>query len=127
MRRRAVLFRALLALGVVGCAEQVADVPPRQLPGSPFQYPEDLWDAGVEGETLLEIHVSAEGLVDSARVERSSGYAAFDSAALTGARDLRFDPARRGEDPLAVRVRLPVQFQLSAESPVAGDSSSTPP
>jgi len=102
----------LVGLLMAGCAEPPPDVPPRQLPGSPFHYPEELWDAGVEGETILEIHVSESGSVDSARVERTSGHAEFDSAAVNGARELRFEPARRGEDSVAVRVLLPVQFHL---------------
>lgn len=108
-------IRALLVwapLFAAGCGEAPPETPPRQLTESPFHYPEELWDAGIEGETILEIHVSPVGTVDSSRVQQSSGYAAFDSAALQGARELRFDPARRGEDSIAVRVLLPVQFQL---------------
>jgi TonB family protein len=103
---------SVLLAAVAGCGEPVEDTPPRQLPGSPFQYPEELWDAGVEGETVLELHVSTEGRVDSASVERSSGYEAFDSAAIAGATDLQFEPARRGEEPVNARVLLPVQFHL---------------
>jgi len=112
MRTRAWILRGVLAIGVTGCTEAAPEVPPRQLSESAFQYPEELWDAGIEGETVLEIHVSATGTVDSARVEQTSGYAAFDSAAVEGARVLRFDPARRGNDSVAVRVLLPVQFHL---------------
>jgi TonB family protein len=109
----------IAGLVLAGCAEPPPEVPPRQLPGSPFHYPEELWDAGVEGETILEIHVSDAGMVDSARVERSSGHAEFDSAAVNGARELRFEPARRGEDNVAVRVLLPVQFHLSGDTVAA--------
>lgn len=95
-----------------GCAEELPRTPPQQLSGSPFHYPEELWDAGVEGETLLRLFVLPSGEVDTVRIERASGYAAFDSAAVGGARDLRFEPARRGEEPVSVWVLLPVQFQL---------------
>lgn len=105
---------ALLAL--VACAEPVPDIPPRQLEASPFHYPEDLWDAEVEGETILRLMVTREGGVDSVRVERSSGYPAFDSAAVSGARDLRFEPARRGDETIPVWVLLPVEFELPADT-----------
>lgn len=124
-------IRALLVcapLLVTACGETPPETPPRQLTESPFHYPEELWDAGIEGETILEIHVSPVGTVDSSRVQESSGYAAFDSAALQGARELRFDPARRGADSIAVRVLLPVQFQLpGADGMPAGDSVTNSP
>lgn len=111
MRPLSVFLVPLLAL-TASCADEVPETPPRQLPGSPFHYPEELWDAGVEGETLLRLFVTEGGSVDTARVERTSGHAGFDSAAVAGARDLRFEPARRGEETVSVWVLLPVQFDL---------------
>lgn len=94
--------------------EQPPDTPPRQISTvSPFHYPEELWDAEVEGETTLRIRVNEEGAVDSAVVEQTSGYPAFDSAAVEGAHRLRFEPARRGDEPVSGWVLLPVQFELS--------------
>lgn len=104
------------------CEEEVPVSPPRQMPGSPFHYPEDLWDAGVEGETVLRLFVTVEGGVDTIRVERSSQHAAFDSAAVTGARELRFEPARKGPDPVGAWVLLPVQFDLPGQDSVKGGS-----
>ncbi|HET6230940.1 MAG TPA: energy transducer TonB, partial [Longimicrobiaceae bacterium] len=104
----AVLLAFSAAAG--GCTRNRGPVtPPRLVTSSPFQYPEELWDAGVEGETTLRIHVGTDGLVDSAKVDRSSRYAAFDSAALAGTRALRFEPARRAGEPVAAWYRLPVQ------------------
>ena len=108
-----------LVAALYGCTEPQPEVPPRQLTESFFQYPESLWDAGVEGETILELLVSEEGGVDSITVETSSGYEEFDSAAVVGARDLEFEPAQRGERNVAVRVLLPVQFNLPSEMPSA--------
>ena len=105
------------------CAEELPETAPRQLEGSPFHYPEELWDAGVEGETVLRLYVTESGAVDSVRVEKGSGHAAFDSSAVLGARDLRFDPAMRGTEPMGAWVLLPVQFDLpamdSADAPAA--------
>jgi TonB family protein len=118
---RSALPFLIVGLMIGACAEPPPEVPPRQLPGSPFHYPEQLWDAGIEGETVLEIHVSESGRVDSARVDRSSGHAEFDSAAVNGARELRFEPARRGEENVAVRVLLPVHFHLPSDTSTAAD------
>jgi TonB family protein len=119
LTRNLCLFATGLLL-VTGCAEELPETAPRQLEGSPFHYPEDLWDAGVEGETLLRLYVTDAGAVDSVRVEQTSKHAAFDSSAVLGARDLRFEPARRGEEPIGAWVLLPVQFDLP------GDSASAP-
>lgn len=102
------------------CGEQVPQTPPRQLSGSPFHYPEELWDAGVEGETVVRLFVTANGTVDSASVETSSGYAAFDSAAVTGAYDVRFEPARSGQEAIDVWVLLPVEFDMPSDSAPGG-------
>lgn len=85
------------------------------MPGSPFHYPEELWDAGVEGETVLRLWVNEAGNVDSVQVERTSDHPAFDSAAVNGARDLRFEPARQGETVVGSWVLLPVQFDLPGD------------
>ncbi|MFW6331350.1 MAG: energy transducer TonB, partial [Gemmatimonadota bacterium] len=84
------------------CGESEPTTQPRAISvESPFEYPVALWDAGVEGETVVMIHVTDAGQVDSAYVLEPSGEAAFDSAALAGAYELRFAPARRGAERVA--------------------------
>jgi protein TonB len=101
-----------------GCERRQAPVtPPKLASESTFQYPEELWDAGVEGETTLRIYISESGTVDTARVEQPSKYPAFDSAAVAGSRKLRFQPAHRGAEPVGAWFRLPVQFRLSGGAP----------
>jgi periplasmic protein TonB len=112
MRRALVMAVLLLA----ACGGDEEEVPPQQISASTFHYPEELWDAGVEGETLLRVRVNTEGAVDTAVVERSSGQAAFDSAAVAGAYDLRFEPARRGEGAIEAWVLLPVQFNREGDA-----------
>ncbi|HYJ80322.1 MAG TPA: energy transducer TonB [Longimicrobiaceae bacterium] len=93
--------------------EPVPETEPRQVSETPFQYPEELWDAQVEGQTTLRLFITERGTVDSARVEAGSGYTAFDSAALAGSRELRFAPATRGGAPVAAWFLLPVKFELA--------------
>ena len=115
---------ALAAALLTGGCERgpVPETPPRQLSQSPFQYPEELWDAQVEGQTTLRLFISEDGSVDTVRVERTSGYAAFDSAALSGSRELRFRPASRGGKAVAAWFLLPVKFELNP-----ADSAATAP
>jgi protein TonB len=117
-RRAGVAVVAAAGLVAAGCREPVPD-PPKQITESVFEYPDGLWDQRIEGETMLEIAVNAEGGVDSVRVQEASGHAAFDSAAVAGARKLRFEPARLDGEAVAIRVRLPVQFRLPEVEEVA--------
>lgn len=108
---------AALALWLAATAacerKPVVETEPVALTPPSFQYPEELWDAGVEGKTVLRILITEQGTVDSARVETPSGYAAFDSAALAGTGALRFDPAKRDGTPIRKWVLLPVEFDIT--------------
>ncbi len=75
-----------------------------------IDYPLSLWDQAIEGETLLRVLVTEGGSVDSVEIFESSGYRAFDSAAVAGVVDLRFNPANQDGKSIRVWVTLPVQF-----------------
>jgi len=101
----------LLFLLLSGCGEGGTVEDPTPLYGEvPIEYPLDLWDADVEGETLLRVRVTETGGVDSVEVMEPSGYPAFDSAAVRGALQLRYDPARRKGKRIAVWAKVPVHF-----------------
>ncbi|HSH76241.1 MAG TPA: energy transducer TonB [Longimicrobiales bacterium] len=76
----------------------------------PIEYPLHMWDQDMEGETLLRVRVIDTGVVDSVEVLQSSGYPSFDSAAVAGARDLRFAPARMDGKRITVWAEVPVYF-----------------
>jgi len=107
--RRGVGLVALAA--TLGCGGEGEIERPTPLFGEvPIEYPLRMWDRDMEGETLLRVRVSDVGAVDSVEVLESSGYTAFDSAAVAGARDLRFTPARRNGKRIAVWAQVPVLF-----------------
>jgi TonB family protein len=85
---------------------------------TPVQYPPALWDQKVEGETEVLVRVDESGDVDSAFVVQTSGYPDFDSAAVTGARKLRFTPGKRGDKRVAMWVRIPVRFAQDSTATV---------
>ena len=100
-----------LSLLLAGCGAGADVEDPTPLYGQvPVEYPLDLWDADVEGETLLRVRVTDTGSVDSVEVLEASGYPAFDSAAVRGARQLRYSPARRNGDRNSVWAKVPVRF-----------------
>ncbi|PYP03383.1 MAG: hypothetical protein DMD25_06010 [Gemmatimonadetes bacterium] len=128
MRGRTLALAGLLAVGPPACrqappAEQSGSgapgVPPDQEPpvalnaDSPIQYPPRLYDQKVEGDVMLRLFVDSVGrlLPESSRVAESSGYPALDSAALTGARKLRFAPARRHGLSIATAFLQPIEFR----------------
>ncbi len=123
MPRLLLVLLALTLAGLAGCREDAPLVQPSPIDDgpSPFQYPVTLWDRGVEGETLLLVHVTESGGVDSAVVARSSGRMAFDSAATAGAFRLRFLPGHRAGERVAMWVKLPVRFSRDT---AAADSAS---
>ena len=94
--------------------ESTADQPPVAInPVTPMVYPPALLEQGIEGRVLLKLFVDAQGtlILDSTRVAESSGYPALDSAALSGARELRFSPALRNGRPVAGPFLQPVHFR----------------
>lgn len=100
-----------VVVGVVGCGGEAEVEQPRPLLATvPIEYPLHLWDQDMEGETLLRVRVGDTGGVDSIEVLESSGHASFDSAAVAGARELRFSPATRDGKRIEVWAQVPVMF-----------------
>ncbi len=114
-----------LALAAVaasfGCGGEGEIEQPRPLFGDvPIEYPLQMWDEDMEGETLLRVRVNDVGAVDSVEIAQSSGYASFDSAAVAGAQDLRFTPARRNGERIAVWAEVPVHFSKRPRADTLG-------
>jgi protein TonB len=110
-------FALALAMAAVACGtDGEVEQPSPLFTEVPIVYPLSLWDQDVEGETLLRVRVTETGAVDSVEVVESSGFEAFDSAAIAGARDLRFQPARRGGKRIEVWARVPVTFSKRPRS-----------
>ena len=92
---------------------------------SPIQYPPRLFDARIDGDVVLRLFVDSSGQLvpESSRVAESSGSPALDSAALAGAKRLRFAPGRRRGVPVATSFLQPVEFR---HSPPAASSGGPP-
>lgn len=104
-------LQTALALAATACGGEGEIDQPTPLYGDvPIEYPVQLWDQDMEGETRLRVWVTDTGLVDSVEVMESSGYAAFDSAAVAGAKQMRFSPARKRGERIAVWAEVPVRF-----------------
>jgi TonB family protein len=101
----------LMAAASVGCGGDGELERPAPLTAElAIEYPLELWDQGIEGECLLKVRVNDLGLVDSVIVVESAGHPAFDSAAIRGAREMRFRPARQDGKRIEVWAQVPVHF-----------------
>jgi periplasmic protein TonB len=75
-------------------------------------YPSSARRAGMQGTTLLGVFVGSDGRVGDVVVRESAGHPDLDAAAVDAVKRWRFEPARRGTEPVAMWVLLPVQFTL---------------
>ena len=109
--RAAALLTCAAAAVLAACGAEGEIEQPRPLFGEvPIEYPMHLWDQDMEGETILRVRVVDTGGVDSVEIIESSGHPSFDSAAVEGARRLRFTPARQDGERIEVWAQVPVRF-----------------
>ena len=86
---------------------------PNYLRNPPPKYPAESRKLREEGLVLLRVLVTAQGRAADVQVQRSSGFARLDEAALKAVRGWEFNPARVGLTPIACAVEVPVRFGLS--------------
>ncbi len=67
-----------------------------------------------QGTVLLDVLIRADGSVGESRLKRSSGHARLDEAALEAVRRWRYQPARRGTEPIPFWYVQPIEFRLGA-------------
>lgn len=67
---------------------------------------------GAEGRVLLMAEVLPDGRAASVRLEKSSGHAVLDAAAMNTVRTWRFTPARKDGVPITQTVSIPIDFTL---------------
>lgn len=75
-------------------------------------YPNASRRLGEEGRVVLRVLVDAQGHAEAVEVERSSGFPRLDAAAREAVAQWRFVAARRGSEPVAARVLVPIVFNL---------------
>jgi protein TonB len=80
----------------------------------PPRYPLAARRNSEEGTVLLRVLVTIDGAAARVELDRSSGSASLDGAALEAVRHWRFVPARRGTLNVEDWVRVPVVFRLES-------------
>ncbi|MDN3988330.1 energy transducer TonB [Zwartia vadi] len=64
-----------------------------------------------QGKVLLRVSLDAQGAVKDIKIQQSSDFQRLDQAALEAVRQWRFLPARRGQEPVAATVDVPIEFR----------------
>jgi len=75
-------------------------------------YPTSARRLGIQGTSLLRVHVAADGHVTEVTVSKSAGHVDMDEAAMAAVRQWRFEPGRKGEEAVGMWVLLPVEFRI---------------
>lgn len=76
------------------------------------EYPRLARRRAYQGTVLLEVLVDQEGRVVDLRVFTSSGHQVLDRAAMKSVKTWLFEPGMRGDQRVAMWVRIPIRFQL---------------
>ena len=75
-------------------------------------YPNASRRLGEEGRVVLRVHVDPDGRPDEIEIRTSSGFPRLDAAAYEAVSRWHFVPARRGDEPMAAWVAVPITFNL---------------
>lgn len=82
------------------------------LDNPPPSYPALSRRLGEQGRVVLRVLVNPVGRADEVQVRASSGHARLDAAARETVQRWKFVPARRGSEPVAAWVLIPISFKL---------------
>jgi protein TonB len=80
----------------------------------PPRYPDEALRAGWQGVAWLLVEVGPDGRVTNVALERSSGHAVLDAAAVEAVAGWTYDPRLVDGVPAPDRLRLPVRFTSQA-------------
>ena len=78
----------------------------------PPPYPTSARRAKQEGLVLLRLKVDKDGRVQNVEIQETSGHTVLDQSAAAAVQTWRFEPARRGAQPVDATVEVPIRFKL---------------
>jgi protein TonB len=91
----------------------ISEAKPDYLKNPAPEYPESARRRGYEGTVLLTVAVSKDGDPVKIDIEKSSGHASLDEAALKAVKTWKFLPGKLGNMPVESVVRVPIRFYLN--------------
>ena len=95
-------------------AREESSTPPRLVKGSqvPPRYPPLARRRAWQGTVVLELSISATGVVETVALQKSSGFALLDREAMRVARQWRYEPGTKNGRAAGARLLQPVEFRL---------------
>lgn len=78
-------------------------------------YPRDAERAGIEGTVMILASVDANGDVTDTRIDKRSGSASLDHAAMQEVRNWHFKPATHDGKAVTSMVQVPVQYKMEKQ------------
>lgn len=90
---------------------------------APPRYPKEAASAGITGTVVMLVDIAPDGQVARVVVEHSAHNAQLDAAAVEAARKWRFRPKLEAGQPVAHRVRVPIEFSI--DEPTDGAPSAS--
>ena len=92
--------------------EHLATRPAWPVKSAPPHYPQELWDAMVEGSVVIEGRIGEDGVPTALEVT-APVHPEFAKAALESVSQWRFEPARQDGYPWSVPLKVTINFRLS--------------
>jgi TonB family protein len=116
---KAILTATAMALALLACGTQPQTKPAAAIEAPPKAeslahpvYPEAARKAGIEGTSIVEVAIGADGAVLACSVVTSSGNGLLDQAAVDAARSTKFAPGTKDGKPVEMKVKVPFRFKL---------------
>ena len=91
--------------------EPKPDTPPAPIKTPPPKHPDNLRREGVSGIVAVVLVIDSSGKVSDATISKST-HADFEEPTLAAVKNWRFKPATKGGQPCAVKVTLPIHFNI---------------
>lgn len=109
-RRSVVMFLLFVCMPAMG--QTVIETTAPSIIRAPIHYPSAAVSSREEGVVLVMAEVDTSGRATLARVDKSSGFADLDAAALRSISLWSFRPAMRGGKPVEQWINAPISFRL---------------
>jgi periplasmic protein TonB len=113
MKTKSILFLSLL-LAFVSITVRADDAvePPVPVRTVPPRYPDAMKRDGIAGVVTVSCTIDEKGNVTEPKVVKASNEA-FADPAIEALSKWKFKPAKKGGNPIPIKVSFPIQFNLS--------------